>query len=564
MLNELHIENIAVIEKADISFGRGFNVLTGETGAGKSIVIDSIGAVLGGRVSRELVRRGAEKGTVTAVFDIDGCEQWLSDNDIEADDELIIQRRITAEGKSSCRVCGAPVTAAQLKELALMLVDIHGQNDGRQLMDEGKHQLYLDRFGVDTETLESFERCYQRYTEIKRELLSIELDEVEKARLCDDLNYRIQELERAQLKAGEYESLSSRRDLLRNSEKLTEAIDLAVQALSEGETNALSLGQDAAYYAGRASAIAPELSTAVESINSAVFALTDASELLRDLRDSLDFSSEEYDKLESRLSLLDRLERKYGKEPEELIDYLDECRRRLDDIQYSDERVRKLEKQLKTQQALCLEEASRLSRARHEAAEKLEKRIIEELRELNMPSVRFAVEFQPLTSEPGFDSNGCDRIRYIMSANAGEQLGRISKIASGGELSRIMLAMKNVFAENDPVQTMIFDEIDTGVSGIAAQRVGEKLYSVSLGRQVMCVTHLPQIAAMADNHYMISKKEMEGRTYTQVLPLDRQGRQLELARLHGGEVITETTLASAEEQLRAADNFKAGIKHQKK
>ena len=557
MLNELHIENIAVIERADISFSKGLNVLTGETGAGKSIVIDSIGAVLGERVSRELVRRGAEKGVVTVSFDMTPyTEQWLRENEIDSDDELILQRRITADGKSSCRVCGTPVTVSQMKELAAFLVDIHGQNDGRQLMDERRHMEYLDRFGRLDAPLDAYKAEYKKYTGIKKEIERLSMDEIEKERLSDTLSYQIAELERAELKEGEYDTLVSRRDLLRNSEKLTEAIDEAISALYGGDDNAVSLAQNAAYYAGKAAAITPELESVAANINDAAFALADAAETLRDFHDDLDFSPEEYDRLESRIAQLNKLQRKYGRDIDGLIEYLDECRRKLDDIQYADDRLAKLDRELEKQSAVCHASAEKLSRERRSAASELETRIVSELRELNMPSVRFAVEFLPVESEQGFDANGSDVIRFIMSANAGEELGRISRIASGGELSRIMLAMKNVFAENDPVATMIFDEIDTGVSGIAAQRVGEKLYSVSKGKQVMCVTHLPQIAAMADSHYVISKQERGGRTYTDVVLLDREGRRRELARLHGGDVVTATTLASAEEQLQAAENYK--------
>ena len=561
MLNELHIENIAVIERADISFGRGLNVLTGETGAGKSIVIDSIGAVLGERVSRELVRRGAEKGTVTAAFDLDGCEDWLRENEIEAEDELIIQRRITADGKSGCRVCGTPVTAAQLKELAALLVDIHGQNDGRQLMDERRHREYLDRFGLNETELSPYREAYRQYSAIRKELSSLEMDEIEKERLSDSLRFQIEELERAELKAGEYDALCARRDLLRNAEKLSEALDAAIAMLSGEEDSALSLTQNAAYYVGKAAAYAPELENTSGTLESAAFSLADASESLRDFRESLDFSPGEYDSLETRIAALNKLLRKYGRDEDALIPYLDECREKLDNIQYADERSEKLKKQLAEAAEKCRTEADRLSKTRRKAAKTLEERISGELRQLNMPSVRFQVSFSPIGGEPGFDINGCDEIRFLMSANAGEEPGRISRIASGGELSRIMLAMKNVFAENDPVQTMVFDEIDTGVSGIAAQRVGEKLYCVSLGRQVMCVTHLPQIAAMADQHYLIRKEERGGRTYTDVLALDRDGRRHELARLHGGDNITDTTLQSAEEQLESCEHFKHGLSH---
>ena len=556
MLNELHIENIAVIEKADIEFSGGLNILTGETGAGKSIVIDSIGAVLGERVSKELVRRGAEKGVVTAVFNAEGCEKWLEENGIESDDELIIQRRITSDGKSSCRICGCPATAAQLKELAALLVDIHGQNDGRQLMDEKRHLAYLDGFAAIDEQYALYRAEYEKYRAIRKEIDSLSMDNSEKERLRDTLTYQIAELERANVQPGEADALASRRDLLRNSEKLTEALEAAIDALCGGEDNALSLTQNAAYYVGKASAFASELEGAAAGLNDAAFALSDASETLRDFLESLDFSPDEYDNIESRLFLIGKLERKYGRLADELPELLDQCRRKLDDIEYADDRIAKLERDLSLQKQLCLKEDKKLSGRRKKAAEELEKRIVSELRDLSMPSVRFSVEFASVENEAGFDKTGMDAVRFLMSANAGEEPGRISKIASGGELSRIMLAMKNVFAENDPVGTMIFDEIDTGVSGIAAQRVAEKLYTVSLGKQVMCVTHLPQIAAMGDHQYLIKKEEKNGRTYTRVDRLDEDGRAYELARLHGGDNISELTLASAREQLASCERFR--------
>ena len=556
MLSELHIENIAVIERADVRFAEGLNVLTGETGAGKSIVIDSIGAVLGERVSRDLVRRGAEKGSVTAVFEGVDCSDWLRANEIDEEDELILQRRIGADGKSSCRVCGVPVTAAQMKELAALLVDIHGQNDGRQLMDERQHLRYLDRFGSLESWTDVFSSEYRKYRAIRRDLEQMRMDDAEKERLSESLRYTIAELDRAELKEGEKDGLVSRRDLLRNFEKLTDALEQALLSLDGDEENALTLAQNSAYYISRAAAIVPELDKASEAIQNAVFSLTDAAEFLRDFQRGMDFSPEEYDRLEERIALLNKLERKYNRDEDALIAYLEDCRNRLEQIEFADEHEQELRKALSAQEKLCRQAAADLSLQRKNAAEQLQKRIVSELRQLNMPSVRFAVEFVPVTNEQGFDEHGAEDLRFIMSANTGEQMGRISKIASGGELSRIMLAMKNVFAEKDPVGTMIFDEIDTGVSGIAAQRVGEKLYTVSRGKQVLCVTHLPQIAAMADSHYVISKEERSGRTYTEIGPLDREGRKHELARLHGGDHITLTTLASAEEQLEAAERFK--------
>ena len=556
MLNELHIENIAVIERADIRFGRGLNILTGETGAGKSIVIDSIGAVLGERVSRDLVRRGAERGLVTAVFDLAGTEEWLRENEIEAEDELILQRRISSDGKSTCRICGVPVSAVQMRELASLLVDIHGQNDGRQLMDERRHREYLDRFGSLDEQIREFGKEYRAYQALIKEKERLSMDEVEKERLSESLRYQIAELERAELKEGEKDALTARRDLLRNSEKLTEALDEAIAALYSEEGSAVSMAQNGAYYADRAASFAPELQKAADSLRDAIFTITDAAESLRDFRESLEFSPEEYNCLEERISLLSKLERKYNRDEAELIRFLAECRERLDAIEYSEERLVKLEKEISAQKQRCVKTAAVLSKARRAAGDELERRIMAELRDLNMPSVRFHVELQPVDRAPGFDSNGADSVVFLMSANAGEDLGKINKIASGGELSRIMLAMKNVFAEKDPVATMIFDEIDTGVSGIAAQRVGEKLYTVSKGKQVLCVTHLPQIAAMADEHYVIVKSEEKGRTYTKVEPLDYEGRKAELARLHGGDHVTVITLASAAEQLESAEKTK--------
>ena len=560
MLRELHIENIAVIEKADIEFNSGLNVLTGETGAGKSIIIDSIGAVLGERVSRELVRRGAEKGRVTAVFELGPAEEsWLAENDIEPEDELILQRRINADGKSSCRICGEPVSASQLRELASLLVDIHGQNDGRQLMDERRHIVYLDSFGDLEQKINDFRAEYSKFISLKKEMNRLSMDEIEKERLSDSLKYQIAELEKAELKEGEKDSLTARRDLLRNSEKLTEALDTAYEILNGGDDNALSMAQNASYFASRAADVAPELQDAADKINTAAFSLADAAELLKDFREGLDFSPQEYDSLESRISLINRLERKYNQDQDSLISYLDECRKKLDDIEYADERMAKLKKELSVQSKQCLKAGEALSAGRKEAGAVLEQRIEKELKELNMPSVRFKVNFEPIQNDNGFDSSGIDSVSFLMAANKGENPGKISKIASGGELSRIMLALKNVFAEKDPVSTMIFDEIDTGISGIAAQRVGEKLYTVSGGKQVLCVTHLPQIAAMADSHYLINKEERGGRTYTDVKCLDRQGRQKELARMHGGDNITDLTIMSAEEQLESADRFKKAV-----
>ena len=556
MLTQLHIENIAVIEKADIEFRKGLTVLTGETGAGKSIIVDSLGAVLGARTSRELVRTGADKGVVTAVFETNNADKWLEDNEIDLEDEIIIQRRISAEGKNSCRVCGVPVSVSQLRELGALLLDIHGQNDGRQLMDEANHLAYLDGYGDYGETIDRFKSAYADYKACKKEIQRLSMDEIEKERMADSLQYQIDELEKAQLKVGEEEELTAKRDLLRNSEKLTEALNGAYNALYAADQNAQSLTDEASALIGRAAVIADDLRETADIIENASSLLFDASERIRDFRDSLEFSPEEYDNIESRLSLIKKLRRKYNMDEEAMLAHLDDCRRKLSELEYAGDMLIKLNKQLEKYVDNCKKIAAELSEKRRAAAESLEKRIVSELKDLSMPSVRFSVSVEPLESDVGFDATGADDVKFLISANAGEALGRISKIASGGELSRIMLAMKTVFSKNDPIETMVFDEIDTGVSGIAAQRVGEKMSDLSRGKQVLCITHLPQIAAIADNHDLIEKTERNGRTYTEVRELDRKGRALELARMHGGDNISELTLASAEEQLLAADKYR--------
>lgn len=558
MLNELHIENIAVIERADISFSPGLTVLSGETGAGKSIILDSLNAVLGGRTSRDLVRYGAENARVTAVFELKKKPEWLEENDIPCDDgELILQRKISSDGKSTCRVCGVPVTASQMKELGTCLVDIHGQNDGLRLLDEKSHLGFLDSFGELGDAVEAYSGEYRKYTEIRKKIDSLNVDEEEKSRLIDSLSFRINEIEKAELKKGEYDELTARRDLLRNSEKLTEALNTAIGFLGEGDENAVDLAQNAEYYASRAAAFAGELEESARNLKDVVYSLSDVYETLVDFRDSLEFSPEEYDFLENRIALINRLTRKYSREEDELVDYLAECREKLKSIESSDDEILYLKKCLEEQRKKCAAEAEKLSAMRKESAEKLTERIISELKDLNMPSVRFGVEFEKTDSDPGFSKTGCDEVRFVMSANAGEALGRISKIASGGELSRIMLALKNVFAEKDSVETMIFDEVDSGVSGISARRVAEKLWSVSRNKQVMCVSHLPQIAAMADSQYLVYKTEREGRTFTDVNILDSDGRKKEIARLYGGDVISEKTLDAAGEQLEAAAEYKS-------
>ena len=560
MITDLHIENIAVIERADVRFGPAFNVLTGETGAGKSILIDAIDAVLGGRASRELVRSGAERALISAVFTDANADAWLAENEIDCDDgELILQRRIGADGKSSCRVCGVPVTAQQLRALGSMLLDIHGQNDGRQLLDETRHLEYLDRFGDYDELRAAFSGALARWQAVKKEIERLSMDEFEKERRVARLTAEIEELESAHLRPGEEAELLSRSALLKNAGKVTEALQQAYDALYEADENAIGLATEGARQVSAAAAAAPELADVAKGVSDACFLLTDAAERISDFLQGMDFSEEEFDRMETRLALLRRLERKYGTDESGLPDALEARRRQLDEIESAADLLLALERDRAAAEREAMAAAEALSSARAAAAETLGERVEKELRDLSMPAVRFRAELTRVPGSPGFNANGCDEVRFLMSANAGEAPGRIARIASGGELSRIMLAMKSVFAAYDVVGTLIFDEIDAGVSGVAAQRVGEKMGALARQRQILCVTHLPQIAALADSHFSIQKAVRDGRTYTSVTPLDRDGRIRELARLHGGELATDTALRAAAEQLDAAEAYKKSV-----
>ena len=549
MLRKLYIENIAVIEKAEIDFEPGLNVLTGETGTGKSIIIDSIEAVIGSRASKDLIRTGAPFASVTAEFDRD--EAWLEENEIDSDDDtMLIQRRISADGKNSCRVCGVPVSISQLKSLGVRTLEVHGQNDGLKLLDEKVHLASLDRFG--SLDLTGYRDAFSRLCLLREEYARLKASEEDNLSLREKLQDSIAELSEQSVRSGERDELIARRDLLRNSEKLTESLQL-IQAALDGEEGALARVQEAEWHCRRASSISPELKEAEEQLKQGYYLISDAEERILDYQSALNFEPEEYDRLEQRLRDISRLERKYHCEADELPQLLEQSIQRLDDISFAGERLTKLDAEIQKQLSVCDHLAEELHRNRAEAAGKLSKVIESELKDLNMPGAKFLTE---LTRPETLNRNGRDSARFLLAANRGEEPGRISKIASGGELSRIMLAMKNALSVGDPVPTMIFDEIDTGVSGIAAQRVGEKLADLSRRKQVLCVTHLPQIAAMADSHFCISKSERNARTVTEVVKLNRTGRQQELARLHGGDHITATTLLSAEEQLKYAESYK--------
>ena len=566
MLELLHIENVAVIARADITFGPGLNVLTGETGAGKSIIIDAIGAILGERTSRELVRAGTGFALVSAELSAsDAAARWLEAAGLgfEPGEPVVVSRRIGADGKSACRVNGAPVSTAQLRELGETLFDVHGQNDGRRLLSEANHRRYLDAYGGLEELAADYTARYRAYTDCLAELDALRRSEADKEFLEARLQKELRELNAAAPKDGEEEALAERAKLLRGAEKLTDKLTAAYEALygGDGGEGALSLLVTAASAAESAARIAPSMEQLARDLGDLRYRAEDMADQVEEARRSLDFSPGELDRIESRLSLLQRLSRKYGGAAQART-RLEAAKNELEDVRYLSEKLRKLEALVETRRGEARAAAETLSKARQAAAETLAKAVEGELRDLSMAGSRFQVDFTPKGGE-GFDAAGLEEIRFLLSANAGQAPGRLTHIASGGELSRIMLALKNVLrAASDP-EVLIFDEIDTGVSGIAAQRVGEKLADLAENRQVLCVTHLPQLAAMADEQFAIVKRQAEGQTYTEVNRLDEPGRKEELARLIGGETVTEATLTGAGELIAAARVYKLQKRNEK-
>ena len=558
MLELLHIENIAIIEAADIEFAPGFNALTGETGAGKSIVIDSLSAVLGQRTSRELIRTGAEKAFVSAAFS--GMAPELTEElgiQPEADGTLLLQREIQTDGKNVCRVNGRPVTVGQLRALGARLLNIHGQHDGQQLLDEEQHIVYLDSFGRAGSLINTYAEKYKHFTDIRRQIGALQMDEAEKARRVDTLQYQIEELRRAKLTPGEEEELTARRGMLRNAEKFLDAVAGADYALNGddsggGALSALRQAQDAL---GGVRHLDDAFGQLYERLGEAYSEVYDIAATVEDKRGELDVSPGELDRVESRMDLLYRLKKKYGATVEDMLDYQARCEAELAQIEDAGDTLVRLEQALSKAEKEARQAAQALSDARKAAAEQLTAQILTELQQLDMGKIRFAVDF----AEKPLDSDGMDTVRFLMSANVGEELRPIHKIASGGELARIMLAMKNVLSEQDHVGTMVFDEVDTGVSGRAAQKVAEKMARISRRKQVLCVTHLPQLAAMADTHFSVEKGERGGRTYTEVRRLDREQRRRELARLTGGSHVSQTMLDGAEELLVQAEKFRAEL-----
>ena len=548
MLSQLFIKNVAVIESASIDFENGFNVFTGETGAGKSILIDSINAVLGGRTSRDLVRTGTEKAVVSAVFtDISKeTESLLEELGYDIEDELMISREISAEGKSVCKVNMRPATAGVLKQLSSVLIDVHGQHDSAVLQNPELHIGYIDSFGNSEKELLEYQESYKKLRAVEREIKKIISDDSDKTARIDMLKFQIGEIEAAAIEEGEEEELLALSKRIKSAENIMELISETVSALDgDGESEGALEGLSTAIEnCARLVEYFPQYEGLSEKFKEMYYEFEEFANDVKDNADELDFDPALQNRTERRLDQIFRLKRKYGGSVEEMFKYYNKAVSELENIEFSEERLEKLQKEQKQLFVETSELAEVLSEKRHRAAETFEKAVSEELSYLNMPNVRFSVHFD----ETEFTDSGKDNLEFYIATNAGEPLKPLTKIASGGELSRIMLSIKNVLADKDNVDTLIFDEVDTGISGSAAQKVGQKLKQVSGGRQIICVTHLAPVAAYADNHMLISKSTEGGKTFTSVESLGKEGRVNELARIMGG-AMTEALKKSAEELL---------------
>ena len=548
MLSQLFIKNVAVIESASIDFENGFNVFTGETGAGKSILIDSINAVLGGRTSRDLVRTGTEKAVVSAVFtDVSKeTEKLLEELGYDIEDELMISREISAEGKSVCKVNMRPATASVLKQLSSVLIDVHGQHDSAVLQNPELHIGYIDSFGNTEKELSEYQEIYKKLRSVEREIKKIENDDSDKTARIDMLKFQIGEIEAAAIEEGEEDELLALSKRIKSAENIMELISETISALDgNGENEGALEGLSTAIEnCARLTEFFPQYEGLSEKFKEMYYEFEEFANDVKDNADELDFDPALQNRTERRLDQIFRLKRKYGGSVEEMFKYYNKAVSELENIEFSEERLEKLQKEHAKLFAETAELAEVLSEKRHRAAEAFENAVSDELAYLNMPNVRFSVHFD----ETEFTDSGKDNLEFYIATNAGEPLKPLTKIASGGELSRIMLSIKNVLADKDNVDTLIFDEVDTGISGSAAQKVGQKLKQVSGGRQIICVTHLAQVAAYADNHMLISKSTEDGKTFTSVESLGKEGRVNELARIMGGSM-TESLKKSAEELL---------------
>lgn len=551
MLRTLSIENIAVIEKAKIDFDGGLNVLTGETGAGKSIVVDSINAVLGERTSKELVRTGSDFAFVSAFFEninatVCGELEKLGYTP-EDDGSLLITRRISKDGRSSCRINGMPATVSVLRTLGKALVNIHGQHDSQSLLDPEQHYKFIDMLSGDSSVLSDYKAAFSRFLSVRRELKALTAAADSADKNTELLEYQIKELEEADIKIGEAQALNARKKVMDSAEEAAKAYSSALEAVNGDDENpgAESLLQSALESVVRFSELSPEIKKAAALLENAVDEIADAKSVIGGELSVLDFDPREREEIEERLDELFRLGKKYGDGEEKMLAYLDNAKRKLNSIVNNEEELEKLNDEYDKAYADVLAAAEKLTALRKKTAQKFAEDVKNQLAYLDMPKINFTVDFK----KGIMSSAGLDKIEFLISANPGEEPKPLVKIASGGELSRIMLGIKSILAYNDTVDTLIFDEIDTGVSGRASQKIGLTLKEVSKNTQVICVTHSAQIASNADSHFLISKDISGDRTFTSVTLLNRSQRRNELARIMGGLEITDAMLNSAEELL---------------
>lgn len=551
MLSVLKINNIAVIENAEIEFSEGFNVLSGETGAGKSIVLDSINAVLGFRTSRELIRTGAQEALVTALFTSvnERTQNKLKELSLplSPDGSLLVSRTITAD-RNICRVNNALTNVSALREIGEELISIHGQQDNRELLNSDTHISYVDALSDNDALLSDMSEHFSKLAALAKQIRQLSGDKSEKARLVDILSFQIDELEKADISPGEWETLKKRRTELQNFEKISESFAAAYSALSGDDSynGAVEMLSAAFRELSSISSLSDDAEKISSKLGDLYYETEDIAETLRDFLSYDGYSQNELDEIETRLDLLYKLSKKYGETEEEMLEFLENAKNELDEISFSDEKLDKLKEDYKCEKQFCETLAHKLSAERKRIAKTFENSVCNELKALDMPNVKFSVEF----AEVPLSETGIDSVEFLISANVGEDPKPIAKIASGGELSRIMLALKTVIADKDNIETMVFDEIDSGVSGRAALKVAAKLKQVSLGKQVLCVTHLAQLMSYADTHFLIEKSVCAGKTYTAVRPLDFEGRKREIARITSGGEITSTQLENAEEMIK--------------
>lgn len=555
MLNQLSVRNVAVIDKLDINLHDGVSVLTGETGAGKSIIIDSINMILGDRANKELVRYGTDKAVVQAVFDAPkSVINILEENDIYVEDEtVIITRQVTKEGKSVARINGMVVTLNILREISDRLINIHGQHDNQALLTPIRHITFLDAYADNEEYINRYKDILSKKREIEKKISSLEMDEQEKMQRIDLLEYQVKEIKKASLEKDEEDDLREQRDIYTNAEQITKSVNEAYMNLYEGDEiqSAYDGISIAVNEISQISDLNPQLKSIYDTLNEIMYSLEDTAHEIKEFGETVEFDEQALNEIEERLDLISRLKRKYGNSIEEILEYLKKAESELNDIKLSDERTNELKEELKNITKELKEKGNVLTQRRENAAKVLEENIEKSLHELNMEKSKFKVSIE---NDGTFYDNGMDKVEFLISTNPGEPLKPLVKIASGGELSRVMLAIKSILADSDGVDTMIFDEIDTGVSGKAAMSIAKKLAVIAKNKQVICITHLPQLTAMADNHYLIQKNTDGELASTTLKELDEEGRELELARIIDGGEVTELALSHAKQMLENAKN----------